>query len=100
MREIKKDSYCARRIEFSEIEKLAKHWEDVKANHRYLEEVLTHEFLNNNIHLNEKERQVAKECVKMVGDFYQKAENESILMGLTQPKIKNTITTELKYRRD
>ncbi len=93
------DGYCARRIEVERIEELEADWKQVKSDHRYLEEVLLHEFLMNNIKLTEKERELAKNCIKMVGDFYERASKEAVHM-MIPPKRKPTKTSKLKYRRD
>lgn len=101
LKEIRLDTYCSKRIEFEKIGELAKVWKKTQQDHRYLEAVLLHEYLEEKIELDKESRKVAKDCVKLVGDFYKQAsyENNDIIEAFKKKEIKLK-EKKVKYRRD
>lgn len=105
LRELRLDTYCTKRIEFERIPKIGEHWEWIKEDYIYLEEVMLHEYLSDNIKMTEKERVIAKDCVRLVGNFYRKASKESVnvLKVMNDVKVKSEKRHKVKtvrYRRD
>ena len=66
---------------------------------------MLHEYLSDNIKMTEKERVIAKDCVRLVGNFYRKASKESVnvLKVMNDVKVKSEKRHKVKtvrYRRD
>jgi hypothetical protein len=71
-----RDTFCTQIIGLDRVYDIIKYYPFIKEDVEFLEKVLTFRFLENNIHLTERERKVAKEAITQVGDFMRRAYDE------------------------
>ena len=62
-----KTPYILERVE--EYTEYARDWDRIATRYAYLADILTHEYLNDHPTMTDRERQIAFECHRRVGDF-------------------------------
>ena len=61
--------YVLERVESAK--EYAGDWDRIETRYKYLADILTHEYLNANPSMSDKERVIASDCHKRVGEFYR-----------------------------